>query len=121
MDADTVARILSLLFGTGFFGIIVKVLLDRRKHPLDRAAVLSAIASQNLDDALAIAKDARASAADAATRADRADEKAGTLAREVRGLRDWADNIVNNWATVRISDTPPPRPPEAGSLNNYSP
>lgn len=120
MDSTTVSELLTLLFGTGFLGVVVKLFFDRRKTPLDRAQVLSSIASQNLEDALAIATAAGAAAKEAKAEAKEACERAKRAEQEVRSLSEWAADIVRNWATVRASDIPPDLPPEARHYRRYS-
>lgn len=120
MDAQVIITVITLLFTSGVAGIVVKGIFDRRKHPLDREQVLAAIASQNVDDALAIATAANTSAKEAKAEAKEARKDNTRLDRELRALRDWAADIVRNWHVVRTSEEPPPLPPEAGHPAQYS-
>lgn len=127
MTPDQMIALVSVLFGSGALGVIVKAILDRKKSPLDRTHVLTAAAESNVTAALAIASEARDIAKTAQERAEHADTRSAEansrsemlenevvrLRTTLRALRDWAGDIVRNWETIRHHDAPPTLPPEA--------
>ena len=128
-----------VLGGGGLIGVW-KLVIDRKKAPLERKQVQAATEATWVTDARVDAAAARADAAAAReearkdreeARADRdalraaqdeipalrrvAEEALETARRAERrsdALTAWAHNIVDQWPTVRLNEHPPALPPE---------
>lgn len=113
MNLDLAATIISVLFGGGGIGVLLKWNHDRQKAPLDRAQVLSSASNETVQSALAIAEQARAIATEANNRAAALEADVGRLRSTLGVLRDWAALIARDWDEIRQRETPPALPPEA--------
>lgn len=113
MSLETATAIISILFGGGGIGVLLKWNHDRQKAPLDRAQVLSAASNETVQAALSIAEQARSIANEANTRAGALEADVRRLRLTLAVLRDWAGLIVRDWDEIRRQENPPPIPPEA--------
>ena len=113
MNVDTAMALISILFGGGGIGVLLKWNHDRKKAPLDRAQILSNASNETVTAALAIAEQARAIANEANNRATVLENDVGRLRLALSALRDWAFLIARDWDEIRRHDSPPPLPPEA--------
>lgn len=121
----------TIVLGGGGTVSIIRLFLERRKPALDARAVEVATAGDSVGMSLELATTAMEQmrdfrnqfkelqdemsettqrAKDAERRAERAEERATHAERGLELFFVWAEHLIQNWAEVRLSETPPKLP-----------
>ena len=104
---------IGLVLGGGTLGVVLKHLHDRKKLPIERESLLATASKETVGSMLEALESLRSQQRRTERRLGRVERELYKIKSAYQALLMWARFLVEQWATVRQSATPPIIPAHA--------
>lgn len=104
---------IGLVLGSGALGVIFKHMYDRKKLPIERESLLATASKETVGSMLEALESLRNQQRRTERRLGRVERELYNIKSAYQALLMWARFLVEQWATVRQSVTPPIIPAHA--------
>lgn len=104
---------IGIILTSGTLGVVLKHLHDRKKLPIERASLLATASKETVGSVLEALESLRTQQQRTERRLRRVERELYRIKSAYQALLLWARFLVEQWATVRQSATPPVIPAHA--------